>query len=83
MLYRIVLLSRGKKLVDEFDFYVVAVIRRFVYNLTMGFPVNIRWRSSTPIVFGFDVFICILLKAESSKIILIVVGDVVVIEVDC
>ena len=41
MLYRVVLLSRRKKLVNEFDFYVVAVIREFVYNFTMGFPVNI------------------------------------------
>ena len=69
---------------DEFDFYVVAVIQGSIYDFTMGFPVNICWRSSTlVVVFGFDVFICIFLEAESSKMILIVVGGVVVIEVDC
>ena len=70
-------------MVNEFDFYVVAVVRRFFYNFNMGLPVNICWRSSTPVVFGFDVFIYIFLEAESSKLILIVVGDVIVIEVDC
>ena len=39
-------------------------------------------RTSTPVVFGFDIFIFILLDTESTKMILVVVGDVVVIEVD-
>ena len=70
-------------MVNEFDFYVVTVIRGSIYDFTMGFPVNICWRSSTlVVVFGFDVFICIFLEAESSKMILIIVGDAVVIEVD-
>ena len=69
-------------MVDEFYFYLVAVIRWFVYYLYMRFPVHVCRRTSTPVVFGFDVFICIFLETESTEMILVVVGVVVMIEVN-
>ena len=69
-------------MVDELYFYLITVIRWLVNYFYMKFPVYVCRLTSTPVVFGFDVFICIFLEAESSKMILIIVGDAVVIEVD-
>ena len=69
-------------MVDKFYFYVVGMIRWFVLYLFMRVSVYVYRRTSTPVVFGFDIFICILLDTESAKMVLVVVGDVVVIEVD-
>ena len=79
----VILLSRREKMAAELYFYVVAVIRQFVYYFYVRVTVYVCRRTSTPVVFGFDVFICILLETESVKMILVVGGDVVVIEVDC
>ena len=35
----------------------------------------------TPVVFGFDIFVCVLLKAKAAEVILIVVRDILSIEV--
>ena len=35
----------------------------------------------TPVVFIFDEFVCVLLKAESAEVVLIVVRNIVIIEV--
>ena len=37
----LVFLSRREKMVDEFYFYVVAVIRWFVYYFNMRVPANV------------------------------------------
>ena len=36
---------------------------------------------STPVVFSFDVFVCVLLKVESAEVLLIVFRNIVIIEV--
>ena len=49
----------------------------------MGLPGYVCGGASTPVVFGFDIFVCVLLKAESSKVVLIVVEGIFLIEVYC
>ena len=69
-------------MVDEFYFDLVAVIQWFVYYFYLKLPVYVCRSTSTPDIFGFDVFVCILLKTESTEMILVVVGDIVMIEVN-
>ena len=61
-------------MVDELYFYLIAVIRWFVNYFYMKFPVYVCRLTSTPVVFGFDVFIYILLETESVEIILALLG---------
>ena len=68
-------------MVDELYFYLIAMVRGFVEKFDMGMPVYVCGGWSTPVVFGFDIFICVLLKAESAKVVLIVVGDIFLIEI--
>ena len=68
-------------MVDELYFYLVAIVREFVKNFYMGLPVYVCGGAITPVIFDFDVFVCVLLKAESAEVVLIVVGDIVMIEV--
>ena len=70
-------------MVDELYFYLIAMVRGFVKNFRMGILVYVCGDVSTPVVFGFDVFICFLLKTESAEMVLIVVRDIVMIEVYC
>ena len=69
-------------MVDEFYIDLVAVIQWFVYYFYLKLPVYVCRNTSTQDIFGFDVFVCILLKTESTEMILVVVGDIVMIEVN-
>ena len=45
----------------------------FIYYFDMEVPVDVGGDASTPIVFAFYIFISLLLKTKSSKVVLIVV----------
>ena len=68
---------------NELYFYLITMVRGFVKYFYTILPVYVGGGVSTPIVFSFDVFICVLLKAESTEVVLIVVRDIVIIEVYC
>ena len=53
-------------MVDELYFYLVAIVREFVKNFYMGLPVYVCGGAITPVIFDFDVFVCVLFKAESA-----------------
>ena len=70
-------------MVNKLYFHFVAIVGGFIYYFDMGLPVYIGGGTSTPIVLAFYIFICVLLKTKSSKVVLIVVGDIFLIEVYC
>ena len=70
-------------MMDELYFYLITMVRGFVKYFYTRLPVYVGGGVSTPIVFSFDIFTCVLLKAESTEVVLIVVMDIVIIEVYC
>ena len=60
---------------DEQTLLSVAMVRGFILYFDMELPVYI----GVP----FYIFICVLLKTRSSKVVLIIIGDIFLVEVYC
>ena len=73
MLYYIVLFPGRKEVVYEFRFDLIAMIQWFIYIIYMKIPVDICRGASAQVVCLFDVFICILLKAKSVEVIVVII----------
>ena len=57
------------------------MVRWFIKYFYMILLVYVGGSVITPVVFGFDIFVCVLLKAKAAEVILIVVRDILSIEV--
>ena len=60
-------------MVNKLYSHLIAMVGWCIYYFDMEVPVDVGGGASTPIVFAFYIFICLLLKTKSSKVVLIVV----------